>query len=34
MAQSSYQLGDIDADGKPTVYDLTQLIALYKGKSS
>ena len=32
MAQSPYQLGDIDADGKPTVYDLTQLIALYKGE--
>jgi|GEM_PF-3655306 hypothetical protein len=32
MAQSPYQLGDIDADGKPTVYDLTQLMALYKGE--
>jgi hypothetical protein len=32
LAQAPYQLGDIDADGKPTVFDLTQLIALYKGE--
>ena len=32
QAQAPYQLGDIDADGQPTVYDLTQLIALYKGE--